>query len=134
MNSGVFAVSCFVSVATENPIGAMLPAIAKSSRRNFRRHAQPARIQPVDEPRDGLVPEIYFLYQQIKRRAQPTQPDATHLKAVELMAMDRKVAKPVILPTVLLVDANADQVRHDVGEAVVVIAFHPHHFDISFGI
>jgi hypothetical protein len=33
-----------------------------------------------------------------------------------------------------LVNAHAHQVRHDVGEAVVVIAFHPHDFDIALGI
>src|SRR5580658_9696654 len=50
------------------------------------------------------------------------------------MAMDRDVTKSVILPRVVLVDADSDQVRHNICKPVVVIAFHPHDFDIALRI
>jgi hypothetical protein len=39
-----------------------------------------------------------------------------------------------VLPAITLVNPYADQMRHDVGEAVVVIAFNPHHFNLAFRI
>src|SRR6202050_2206871 len=57
-----------------------------------------------------------------------------YLEAVELMAVDRDVAQSAVLPGVVLVDADADQVRHDVGQSVVMIAFDPHDFDVALGI
>src|ERR1022692_3921613 len=50
------------------------------------------------------------------------------------MAVDRDVAQSVVVPRVALEDADADQVRHDVRESVVVIAFDPNDFDVAFGI
>src|SRR5580692_8116438 len=50
------------------------------------------------------------------------------------MAVDGDVAQSVVLPGVVLVDADADQVRHDVSESVVVISLHPHDLDVALGI
>lgn len=44
------------------------------------------------------------------------------------------MAQAGIIPGIFLVDAHPDQVRHDVGESVIVIAFHPDHFDMTLGI
>ena len=40
----------------------------------------------------------------------------------------------LVLPRVGLIDAHANQVRHDIGEAVIVIAFNPYDFDFTFGV
>ncbi len=50
------------------------------------------------------------------------------------MTVDRDVPQSAVLPGIMLVNAHAHQVRHDVGEAVVVIALHPDDFNIAFGI
>ncbi len=47
------------------------------------------------------------------------------------MSVNRDVALSGKLPGVALVNPHAHQVRHDVREAVIVIAFHPHHFDFA---
>jgi hypothetical protein len=48
--------------------------------------------------------------------------------------MNCEVALPGVNPLVMLVNANADQVRHNIREPVVVIAFHPHDFNVPLGI
>jgi hypothetical protein len=50
------------------------------------------------------------------------------------MAVNSDVEKPCVLPGVTLVNPHAHQMRHDVSEAVVVISFHPDHFNVAFGI
>lgn len=50
------------------------------------------------------------------------------------MSVNRDVPPSAEFPFVVLVDANADQMRHDVGQPVVVVAFHPHDFDVALGI
>ena len=134
LNPALFGMHRFVCVAAENAFRAMLPGILKSSRGHLRRHAQPARVQPVDEPRHRFAPEIYFLQEQVKRRSQLAEPYAAHLKTVELVAVNRDVAQPSIFPLVVLEDANPNQMRHEFAEAMVVIALDPHHFHIPLGI
>ena len=134
MNAVLFDVVGLVCVAAENAVGVVLARIVQRSSGDLRRQAEPMRIQPVNQPHDRLALEIEFLQLQIERCAECAQPDIANLKAIELMAMDRDVAKSVVLPGVVLVDADADQVRHDVGESVVVITFYPHDFDVAFGI
>ncbi len=134
MNAVLFDVDGFVSVAAENPLGFMLAGVVQRSRRNLRRHAEPARIQPVNEPGNGLALEIELLQLKIERSAQAAEAQVIYLEAVELVAVDSDVAQAFVWPRIFLVDADAHQVRHDVGEPVVVVAFHPHDLDIAFGI
>jgi hypothetical protein len=54
------------------------------------------------------------------------------LKAIKLMAVNCKMPQTGVLPGVSLVNSHAHQMRHDVGEPVIVIAFDPNHFDIAF--
>ena len=39
-----------------------------------------------------------------------------------------------VLPLILLVDFHSYQVRHNVCQPVIMVALHPHDFDLSFGI
>src|SRR5450432_1314018 len=55
-------------------------------------------------------------------------------EAVELVAVNGDVADAVKFPGVFLIDADADQMRHDLGQAVVMIAFDPDDFDLALGI
>ena len=50
------------------------------------------------------------------------------------MPVHGNVPQAPILPVVLVVHAHAHQVRHDVGQAVIMIAFHPDDFDPALGI
>ncbi len=82
----------------------------------------------------GLLLKSSFCNRRYKRSAQLTEAQIIYLEAVELMTVDRDVPQPVIQPVIVLVDAHTHQVRHDVGESVIVIAFHPHNFDIALGV
>src|SRR5271170_1672241 len=134
MNSVLFNMHGFVRVAAENTAGVVLPRVVQSPGGDLRRHAQPARVQTVDKPRNGLALEIQLLQLEIQRSTQPAEAQVVHLKAVKLMAVNRDVALSGELPSVTLINSHAHQMRHDVGEPVVVIAFHPHDLDIALGI
>jgi hypothetical protein len=134
VNSILLVVHGCMRVAAEDTIGAALTCVFQSSRGNLGRHPEPARVETVDEPHDGLAFEIKFLQRQIERCSELAEPDIIDLKTIELMAVDRDVAQSVVLPGIALVHADADQVRHDIGEAVVMIALDPDDFDVAFGI
>src|SRR5258706_15893113 len=123
-----------VSVAAEDAASVVLARVVQSSRGYLGRHAEPARVQPVNEPYHGLALEVEFLQLKIERRSHFAQPHIIYLESVELVAVDADVTPSVVLPNVVLIDADSDQVRHDVGESVVVIAFDPHDLDVAFGI
>ena len=55
-------------------------------------------------------------------------------KAIELVAMNRQVTDAVKIPFILLVDVNADQMRHHVGQTMIVIPLNPNHCDSTFRI
>ena len=81
-----------------------------------------------------LALEIQFLQLQIQRRSQLAEAYSIHLKAIELMSMDRNVLQAAVRPLVFLIDSHAHKMRHDVGQPMVVISFDPYHFHIAFGI
>lgn len=123
-----------VRVAAENSLCFVVLGEIDGAGGDFRRHAQPARVQAIDEARDGLVLEIEFLQLQIERRAQAAQAQIVDLESVELMAVDRDVAQAAVVPIVVLVDAHAYQMRHDIRQSVVVIALHPNDFYAALGV
>ena len=134
MNATLFDMDGLVRVPAENALGLVLSRILQGSCRDLWGHAQPARIQPIDEPHDRLTLEIQLLQFEIERRAQPAETNVVYLKAIKLMAVNCDVAQSRILPAVALVNPNPHEVRHNVGEPVVMIAFHPYNLDIPFGI
>src|SRR5882724_3221401 len=123
-----------MGVATKNAVGTVMSRMVKRARRNFWRHAQPACVQAIDEPRNWLALEIEFLQLQVQRRPPTAEPYAVDLESVELVAVNGDVAQPLILPRVFLVNLHSDQMRHDVGEPVIVIALHPYDFNLPLGI
>src|SRR5215470_3770728 len=50
------------------------------------------------------------------------------------MSVDCQVAFAVEIPLVFVVHPDAHQVRHDIRQAVIVIAFHPYNLDLTFWI
>jgi hypothetical protein len=48
--------------------------------------------------------------------------------------MNRQMSPTPILPGIFLIDLYANQVRHDIGQALIVIAFHPYDFDVALWI
>src|SRR5215470_17737463 len=50
------------------------------------------------------------------------------------MTVNRKVTSAVVLPFVLVINPNADQVRHHLRKAVVVVPFDPNDFNMTLGI
>jgi hypothetical protein len=102
--------------------------------RDLARHAQPARVKAVDEARDRFVLEIELLQLQIEGGTPAAQAQIVDLESIELVAMNGDVPQASVLPDVMLVNTHADQVRHDVGEAMIMIAFDPDDFNTALGI
>ncbi len=134
MDTVFLHVDGLVRMPAENAVRTVMMGIGHCAAGNFGRHAQPARIQPVNQPRHRLALEIELLQQKIKRRPQPAEPQPVHLKPVKLMPMDGHVPQAPILPGVLLINPHAHQVRHDVGKAVVMVALDPNDFNIPLGV
>src|SRR5258708_1624903 len=63
-----------------------------------------------------------------------TKQDVVNDKAVKLVPMHCQMLLPVVIPRVFLINLHADQMRHHIGQAEVVVPFHPNHFHAAFGI
>src|ERR1700722_14072616 len=129
-----FLVHRFMGVAAKNPTGFMKTGVEQSARRHFVRHTQPTGVDAVDETGYRLAFKIKPLQLQIEQRAEIIQAKVIGQKPVELMTMNGQVAQAAVFPYVLLIDAHADEMRHDVGEALIVIAFDPNYFQPAFRI
>ena len=55
-------------------------------------------------------------------------------KAVKLMSMDGQMPLAGIIPRILLVNRNADQMRHHFRQAMIVVPLHPDHFHVVLGV
>ena len=116
-----------VGMAAEHPLRMVRPGVGQRAGRNFGRVSPPAGVETIDQLRQALLPEVQLLQQQKRRRRQAAQQGIVSEEAVELVSVDRQVTHAAIVPNVLLVNLDAHQVRHDQGEAVIVVAFYPHH-------
>ena len=108
--------------------------IMDSSARDFVGEQQPASVHAVQEAGDTFGSRIYFLNLQKDQLAQPTNPQILVDEAVELMAVHRQMSLALILPNVALVYGNADEVRHQVCEAGVMVSLDPYHLDLALWI
>lgn len=108
--------------------------IRQSTIRNLRFQPQPAGIHAVQEARKGFGAVIEFLNLREQQFANPTDEGIVRDEAIELVPMNREMPLALVLPYVALVDRNAYKVRHDLGQALVVVPFHPDNFDFSFAI
>jgi hypothetical protein len=97
-------------------------------------HAKPAGIEAIEKAREGFLAAVEFLNPLEEPFAETADERVAADEAVELMSMHRKVADSVVLPHVTLIDGNSNQVRHHVGEALIVIALDPDYLDLTFGI
>jgi hypothetical protein len=61
MNSILLDVHGRVRVSAKDTVGAALAGVLQRSLRNLGRHAEPARVEPVDEPHNRLAFEIKLL-------------------------------------------------------------------------
>ena len=123
-----------VRVAAENEIGALGFGVAQGALGNFGREPQPGAVEAIEPAAEMLAAGIEPLQKQVDRRAEIAHERIVDHEAVELVSVDGKAAASVKIPGVLLIHAHAHQVRHDVREALIVIAFDPNNFDSALGI
>ena len=135
MDAVLFLLDGRVRMSAEDAMGVPLACMAERATRHFCRHAQPARVQPIEHARKRVSLEIQLLQPEVGQRSeQVVEADVVDDEAIELMAMDGNVTQPVVFPRILLKYLDPDQVRHDVGEAVIVVALDPYDFDVALGI
>ncbi len=123
-----------MSVPAENAVRAMHAGVEQGTGSHFGRKPQPASIQAVDRPGQWLSLKIKFLQLQIEPRPQIMEPHVIDAEPVKLVSVDRQMAEAGILPLVFLIHLHAHQVRHHVSQSLIMVPFHPHHFNVAFGI
>ena len=121
-------------VPAENAVSLAQARMGNRAGGYFGGKAQPAGIQAIEKAGETLALEIDFLQLKIEERAQAAEKKIVDDEAVELMSVDCQVPEASKIPLVFLIDLHSYQVRHDVAQAVVVIAFHPHHLHSAFRI
>jgi hypothetical protein len=112
--------------------GIVLPGVRKAPAETFG-DMRSQRVFSRSISRDRLALEIQLLQLQIERRAQPAEPDCSP-ESHRTDGHESRCGAGRQIARCNLINPHAHQVRHDVGEPVVVIAFHPHHFNIALGI
>jgi len=123
-----------MGVSAKDSLCLVMFCVCDRACRDLRRHPQPARVQTIDHAGDRLALEVHLLQLQIQRGPKPAQTQIVYLESIELVPMNRDMAQSVVHPPIRLIDADAHQVRHDVGQSVVVVPFHPHDFDAALRI
>src|SRR5215469_15020682 len=134
LHSVLFHVHRDVGVPAENALSSALFCIAERALPDLRGQAQPSCVETVQVAGKPFVLRIKLLQPQINELSEVAQLDVLDDKSVELMPMDGQVALSQVFPLVLLVYANAYQVRHHFRQSQVVVAFHPNHFNVVLGV
>ena len=90
---------------------------------------KPSGIETVQVAGEAFFPQIKLLQIEIEELADLAQQKIVDHETVKLVAMDRQMALAGVFPDILLIHRHTHQVRHNLGESVIVIAFHPDNFN-----
>ena len=101
---------------------------------NFWRQPQPCGIEVLEEADHPLPAEGELLHGEVKRGERSADREIPREKPIKLVPVHGEMTDTAILPHIFLINANTDKVRHDLRKPVIVVPFHPHHFDFAFGI
>jgi hypothetical protein len=124
-----------VSVSAKYAIDVARSGVGERTVHHAGRHAGATRVQAIDEPGQTFPGSIDFLDDILVEEISETNQKRVALnKGIELVSMNGEMAFSKIFPHEPLVDGHANQVRHDIGQSEVMIAFDPYHLDFSFGI
>lgn len=133
-NAIPFGVHGKMRVAAENAIGAAQLGVGQRTGSDFRREPQPRSVEPVERPRKPASLGLDLLQVQVYGSANLAQERIVDSKAVELVSVDGQMPLAREFPTVFPIHLDPHQVRHHPRKSLVMIAFHPYHFDLAFGI
>lgn len=114
-------------VAAKNAVTIARAGIFQRTFGDLVRQAQPAGIHAIQKAREDLAVRIELLNAIEDLLPQPADEQIAADEAVKLVAMDGQMAFPGVLPHIALVNRHADQMRHQLGQAMIVIAFNPDH-------
>jgi hypothetical protein len=121
-------------VAAKDAINSTGFGVDQSTSGDFGGETQPACVHPVEIAGKALVAHIELLDAIEQQLSSAAEKFVVEHKMVELVSVNGQVAQSVVGPNVAFEDRNSHKVGHYIGESSVVIAFHPHHFDIAFAI
>ncbi len=121
-------------VSAKNTLAAPGTRVVNGPSGDLVRQAQPAGIRAIQKTRKALGVRVQFLNSIEQLLANAADKKIFADEPVKLVAMHREMALAFVLPHVALIDWNADEMRHQVREAVVMIAFHPDHRDVTLGV
>src|SRR5260370_22972059 len=134
LHSVSFDLERHMGVTAENALSVALFCVAERALGYLRRKTQPSRVETVKVAGKSLLLGIELLEPQIDELSKVAQLEILDHECIELMAVDRQMPPPSVVPRILLVHGNADQMRHHFGQSVIVIALHPDDFDVMLGI
>jgi len=95
---------------------------------------QAACVEAIQIAGEALVADVELLNAAEEQLSAAAEQFVVQRETVELVAVNGQVPQPVEGPDVTLEDGNSHKVGHHLGEAFVMIAFHPDDLDVAFAI
>lgn len=121
-------------VTTEDLVGAAELGVVQRTGSDLAAKAKPARVESIDAAGERFRRSLDSLDLTVNLNPNAADEKVAATEAIELVSVNGDVPLALKAPDVALVNRNADQVRHDVREATVVIALDPDDLDLSLGV
>jgi len=123
-----------MGMSAEDAVDAALASVGDGSSGDIGRETQPAGVDAVEKTRKRFGAAIELLDFVKQKLAEAAEKQVAADESIELVSVDGKMPLARIVPDITLVDRHSDQVRHDVGKTLIVVAFDPNHFHLTFRI
>lgn len=118
-----------MGVSAEDAVNVAGFRVRQGAGSDLRFQPQPSCVDAIKIARERLLPMIELLDLREKKLSNPAYECIIGDEAVELVSVNCEMAFALKFPNVALINRDADQVRHDFGETLVVISLYPNHFD-----
>ena len=98
------------------------------------RQPQAACVEAIKIAGEALVAEVELLNAAEEQLSAAAEQFVVQRETVELVAVNGQVPQSVVAPDIAFENGNSHKVGHHLGEAFVMVAFHPDDLDVAFAI
>lgn len=121
-------------VSAEDAVNPSGLGVSQGAGSHLGRQPQAVSVEAIETAGEALVADVELLNAAEEQLAAAAEQFVVQGETVELVAVNGQVPQPVEGPDVTLEDGNSHKVGHHLGEAFVMIAFHPDDLDVAFAI
>jgi len=121
-------------VSAEDAVNPSGLGVSQGAGSHLGRQPQAVSVEAIETAGEALVADVELLNAAEEQLAAAAEQFVVQGETVELVAVNGQVPQSVVAPDIAFENGNSHKVGHHLGEAFIMVAFHPDDFDVAFAV